>query len=210
MTPDGPYPSQAGDDARDAGRALAGEVEAFEGIVRRWQGPLVNLAYRYCRDRGTAEELAQEAFLKVYRNLHRWRGEGTFSTWLFAVAVNVYRSWARKHRPPLASLRALEEMPSPADRRGLERREEERLVREAVRALPGKYRDAVLLYYFHDADLRRTAEILGRPEGTVKAHLHRARKLLERHLSPWLGLESAPETNRKPDEVPQWTGSTEL
>src|SRR6202167_5183248 len=79
-------------DLADVERVLAGEAQAFTGIVRRWQGPLVNMAWRYCRDRGRAEELAQEAFLRAWRNLASWRHESSFSTWLFALAANVYRS----------------------------------------------------------------------------------------------------------------------
>ena len=82
----------AGDDQRDVDRVLSGDVSAFEGVVRRWQGPLVNLAYRFCRDRGRAEEMAQEAFLRAYRGLGKWRREAAFSTWLFALATNLYRS----------------------------------------------------------------------------------------------------------------------
>jgi RNA polymerase sigma-70 factor (ECF subfamily) len=82
----------AEEDLADVNRVLAGEVEAFEGIVRRWQGPLVNMAWRYCRDRGRAEEMAQEAFLRAWRGLAGWRRESSFSTWLFALAANVFRS----------------------------------------------------------------------------------------------------------------------
>ena len=59
----------ASDDLADVERVLSGDVRAFEGIVRRWQGPLVNMAWRYCRDRGRAEELAQEAFVRAWRGL---------------------------------------------------------------------------------------------------------------------------------------------
>ncbi len=79
-------------DLADVERVLAGDVNAFEGIVRRWQGPLVNMAWRYCRDRGRAEEMAQEAFVRAWRGLVQWRREGSFSTWLFALAANVFRS----------------------------------------------------------------------------------------------------------------------
>src|SRR5215472_14046977 len=79
-------------DLADVDRVLGGDVRAFEGIVRRWQGPLVNMAWRYCRDRGRAEELAQEAFVRAWRNLATWRRESSFSTWLFALAANVYRN----------------------------------------------------------------------------------------------------------------------
>ena len=60
-------------DLLDVERVLAGDIAAFEGIVRRWQGPLVNMAWRYCRDRGRAEEMAQEAFIHAWRGLAKWR-----------------------------------------------------------------------------------------------------------------------------------------
>ena len=86
----------ASDDQSDVEKVLAGEAAAFEGIVRRWQGPLVNLAYRFTRDRARAEELAQEAFLRAYRSLRGWRREAAFSTWLFTLATNLYRSELRR------------------------------------------------------------------------------------------------------------------
>src|SRR5262245_30715691 len=86
----------ASEDQEDVEKVLDGDISAFEGIVRRWQGPLVNLAYRFCHDRGRAEEIAQEAFLRAYRGLDKWRKEASFSTWLFAVAANLYRSELRR------------------------------------------------------------------------------------------------------------------
>jgi sigma-70-like protein len=68
----------ASDDQADVERVLAGDVDAFESIVHRWNRPLINLAYRFCRDRGRAEELAQEAFLRAYRALHQWRKDAAF------------------------------------------------------------------------------------------------------------------------------------
>jgi hypothetical protein len=59
----------ASEDEAAVQQVLAGDTSAFEGLVRRWQGPLVNLAYRFCHDRGRAEEMAQEAFLRAYRSL---------------------------------------------------------------------------------------------------------------------------------------------
>ena len=70
--------NHATDDLADVERVLAGEVSAFEGIVRRWQGPLVNMAWRYCRDRTRAEDLAQEALVRAWRNLASWRREASF------------------------------------------------------------------------------------------------------------------------------------
>jgi hypothetical protein len=72
----------------DVERVLSGDVLAFERIVHRWQKPLLNLAYRFCRDRSRAEEMAQEAFLRAYRALGLWRKDAMFSTWLFALAAS--------------------------------------------------------------------------------------------------------------------------
>jgi RNA polymerase sigma-70 factor (ECF subfamily) len=173
----------AGDDQADVDKVLIGDASAFEGIVRRWQGPLVNLAYRFCRDRGRAEEMAQEAFLRAYRGLAQWRREAAFSTWLFSLATNLYRSELR--RIPVRTV-ALDEIPEPVDARppdgGLQDESRDRAVRRAVFALPPKYREALILFYFHDMDIAAAARSLQIPEGTVKARLSRGRELLRTKL----------------------------
>lgn len=175
---------------------LAGDVEAFEAIVRRWQGPLVSLAYRYCRDRGRSEEWAQEAFLRAYRNLESWRGEAAFSTWLFAVAANVYRSESRKVRPPEVPLATDRPMAGRANP-GLEMEKEERaeIVRRAVCTLPEKYRDVLVAFYFMEQDVAEVSSTLGLPEGTVKARLHRGRAQLQKRLQRILGVEVIAEAS---------------
>src|SRR5215469_6974839 len=170
-------------DLADVDRVLGGDVRAFEGIVRRWQGPLVNMAWRYCRDRGRAEELAQEAFVRAWRGLGSWRREATFSTWLFALAANVYRNDLKRF--PAVTV-PIDEAPEPAelpahDAELHERRRNEAL-RRAVLALPLRYREPVVLYYFHEMDVGAAASTLRLPEGTVKARLARARELLRRRF----------------------------
>jgi RNA polymerase sigma-70 factor, ECF subfamily len=179
-------------DRADMARVRAGDVEAFAAIVRRWQTPLVNLAYRFCGDRGRAEEMAQEAFLRAYRNLEGFRGDSAFSTWLFALATNLYRTELR--RIPQRTI-ALEDAPESRDPFSMseahELRDRDLTVRRAVLALPAKYREAMLLFYFHEMDVPAAARSLGLPEGTVKARLHRGRELLRAKLPRLLAL--APE-----------------
>jgi RNA polymerase sigma-70 factor (ECF subfamily) len=179
----------ASDDQADVERVLAGDVSAFEGIVRRWQTPLLNLAYRFCRDRGRAEELAQEAFLRAYRALGQWRKDAVFSTWLFALATNLYRSELR--RIPARSV-SLDDIAEPADPRasdgGLEDEDRDLAVRRAVLALPAKYREALILFYFHDMDVTTAARSLGLPEGTIKARLFRGRDILRSKLPQLLAV----------------------
>ena len=176
-------------DLADVERVLGGEVRAFEGIVRRWQGPLVNMAWRYCRDRSRAEEMAQEAFVKVWRGLGSWRRDGSFSTWLFAVAANVYRSELKRF--PTMNL-PLDEIAEPAVPAGQHRILDSKLSSEAVRravlALPHRYREPVVLFYFHEMDVAAAAQTMGLPEGTVKARLSRARALLRKRF-PQLEVE---------------------
>ena len=193
----------AGPDRADVARVLAGDAAAFEGIVRRWQGPLVNMAWRYCRDRGRAEEMAQEAFVRAWRGLANWRREGSFSTWLFALAANVYRSELKRFPVETLPLDAAPEASGPATQQHeLEERGRHDVVRRAVLALPLRYREPVVLYYFHEMDVAAAAATLHLPEGTLKARLSRARALL-RERFPQLEEEhtamefSAQETGKE-------------
>ena len=125
-----------------------GDVSAFEGIVRRWQGPLINLADRFCHDRARAEEMAQEAFLRAYRGLAQWRKDSTFSTWLFSIATNLSCSELRRSPSTLS----LDEVSEPSDSRTCDGRLEDENLDEAVRRavfnLPAKYREALILFTF--------------------------------------------------------------
>ncbi|HVT96204.1 MAG TPA: RNA polymerase sigma factor [Acidobacteriaceae bacterium] len=176
---------QAPNDEALVARVVAGNTAAFEGIVRRWQSPLVNLAWRFCRDRGRAEEMAQEAFLRAFRNLAQFRGDSAFSTWLFALATNLYRTEIRRLPSMPLSLDEIAEPPDPriAAATALEEADRGESIRRAVLALPPKYRDAVLLFYFHEQDVPAAARTLRIPEGTVKARLFRGRELLRAKFS---------------------------
>lgn len=188
-------------DAADVARVLAGDTAAFAGIVNRWQGPLVNMAWRYCRDRSRAEEMAQEAFVRAWRGLKSWRQESSFSTWLFALAANVFRSQLKQvpamHLP-------MEEVAEPAGEArqhdALEEQRRNEAVRRAVLALPQRYREPVILYYFHEMDLGQAARTMGMPEGTLKARLSRGRELLRRrfpHLNDGPAAETAFKTGKE-------------
>jgi RNA polymerase sigma-70 factor (ECF subfamily) len=170
-------------DSADVRSVLEGNISAFENIVRRWQKPLINLAFRFCRNRHRAEEMVQDAFIQIYRKLDQFRGKSTFSTWLFAISLNSFRASLRRKSFPIESLDAVAEI---ADKHFpyllIEQRERDALVRRAVAALPPKYRDAVVLYYFKEMNLTESAQILDVSEGTLKARLHRAREIIGRKL----------------------------
>ncbi len=144
----------------------------------RWQGPLVNLAYRFLSRSWTAPRTwRKRPFLRAYRGLGQWRKDAVFSSWLFALATNLYRSELR--RIPARTV-SIDDVAEPADTRASDggREDEDRdfAVRRAVGALPAKYREALILFYFHDMDVTGAARSLGLPEGTVKARLSRGRE----------------------------------
>jgi RNA polymerase sigma-70 factor, ECF subfamily len=179
---------EADQDATDAARVVAGDLDAFAGIVQRWQHRLVTLAWRFCRDRALAEDMAQEAFLRAFRSLAAFRGESAFSTWLTAVALNTYRSRLRAEGQPLVSLdpERTFSIEAGALRKLIDRQNAEG-VRKAVLTLPRQYREAILLYYFEEKSVADAAGILGIAAGTLKARLHRGRELL-RHKCRNLSL----------------------
>ncbi len=170
----------AAEDEADVERSLAGDVSAFEGIVRRWQSPLVNLAYRFCRDRSRAEDMAQEAFLRTYRSLGKWRKESAFSTRLFALTTNLYRSELKRLPPAPVSFESIAE---PSDSRSwngnTQAAEQSQAIHDALLTLPVKYREVLILFYFHEMNVSAAAMSLGMPDGTVKARLSRGREMLE-------------------------------
>jgi len=152
-------------------------AEAFEGLVVRYQDKVYRLAFSLTRDRARAEELAQDAFVKVWRALPRFDGRASLSTWLYAIARNTclsaLRYDARRRMWPL------DEMHEPAART-LEGSTGTDLsgVWGLVDRLPEAQRQVITLFYLEDRSLREVGRLLDMPEGTVKSHLHRARRAL--------------------------------
>jgi len=163
-------------------RARGGDTEAFRALVEKYQDRVFALARRMVGDREEAEEVAQDAFLRAWRALPRFRADARFSTWLYRIAYRRACDAAaslggRRHRE--RGLEMAESIADPAPAAGPSGGEElERL----VASLPEAQRAAITLFYYQDRSLGEVARILGLPEGTVKTHLHRARAALRRAL----------------------------
>jgi len=159
-----------------------GESEAFDRLVERYQRHVYRLCYRYVNNHHDANDMAQDVFLKAYKALGRFRGDSSFSTWLYRIAVNTCLNFRAARRPESHELP--DGLPDPAvgaaDR--LDRDERSRRVRDAVHRLPEKQRATVILKVYHDLTHEEVAQILGSSVGTVKANLFHAlgnlRKLL--------------------------------
>jgi len=151
-----------------------GEREAFDGLVERYQRDIYRLCYRYLNDPQDANDMAQEVFLKAYRAIDRFRGDSSFSTWLYRIAVNTCLNFRSSRRPegeqlpdtlPDAHAGVLDAMVED---------ERARRVREAVSRLPEKQRATLILKIYHELTHEEVAGIVGSSVGTVKANLFHA------------------------------------
>lgn len=168
-----------------------GESSAFDGIVARNQERVTRLVYRLSGWSEDVEDLVQDVFVRVLQNLHRFRGESRFSTWLTAIAVNRCRSWRRRRRlrsRKLLHLWSRSKGVNPAPRRN-ETYEMHEQVREAVQRLPARYREPVVLRYFEDLPIQEVARVLNLSPGAVEVRLSRARRRLKELLPLPKGVE---------------------
>lgn len=165
---------------------VAGDQGAFAELVGRHQGRVLQLAYRYTRDRQDAEELAQEIFFKAWRSARSFRGDSAFSTWLYRVAVNAclnHRQRA-KARPDPVSLTADLESGDPQAHDALVASERDVRLRAALASLPPRQRLALALASFEDKTYEEIAAAMGVSLGAVESLLFRARQNLAAMLGP--------------------------
>lgn len=171
------------DAERDAIAACQrGEREAFDLLVARYQRPIYRLCYRYVNNHEDANDLAQEAFLKAWRAISRFRGESAFSTWLYRIAVNACLSHRARRRPETSELDEGVVDPRPGAEWVVAREDEAGRVRAAVSRLPDKQRATLILKLFHELSHEEVASILGSSVGTVKANLFHALANLRRAM----------------------------
>lgn len=168
-------------------RAASGrDKQAFAELVRRHQGKIRGLLLRLSGDRTLATDLAQEVFLRAYRGLVGFEGRSRFSTWVYRIAYNVFLN----HRSRTKQFTALPEGFEARSGRAEEPQSHADLRRDldaAIATLPERYRAVVTLYYLQDVSYPEIAEILSLPLGTVKTHLHRAKRLLRTQMHGWEG-----------------------
>jgi len=180
-------------------RILAGERHLFHDLIRPCERSIYLLLFSLLKNEADAEDAAQETVIKVFKNLHLFRGDAQFRTWVLSIARNEglgrLRKLASRREDSLdaasddqtgdytpAILTSWREVPTQA----LEQKELGTLLRQAIEALPEIYRNIVILRDIEEMDIRETATVLGISEGSVKVRLHRARGMLQRELAPKL------------------------
>src|SRR6202049_5013452 len=176
---------------------IAGNSQLFHELIRPYERRVYAMALSFLHNEADAEDAAQEAFLKAFRNLAGFRGDAKFGTWLVSITLNEARSRIRRRdaikmesldepdeegKTSPALLRDWKEIPSEA----LERKEVRSLLHKAVTALPLIYREVFQLRDIEQLSVQEAAQALGITVSSVKVRLHRARMMLQKNLAPQL------------------------
>src|SRR6516225_3884273 len=175
----------------------SGDESSFDFLLTKYRLPLVNFLYRMVRDRATAEDLAQDVFLRVYRARKQYVPRAKFTTWLFRIATNVALNSVRDNRRQklevsLDAPRSADEDSHPRDLPAEEMRIDEHLlerhrvelIQRAIASLPEKQRAAVLLRKYEEMDYAEIAKILNCTEAALRSLLFRAYENLRVQLGP--------------------------
>lgn len=157
-----------------------GDAAAFDALYERFRWRLYNFILRYVQDEAQAEDLFQEAFLRLLQAAPRWQPRAKLSTWLYRVAVNLCIDHNRRRREAALSEEAAEAIADgePGPLAQLQATEDAAWLRAGVAKLPAEQRAVLLLRVYEGLEERQVAEIVGCPVGTVKSRLHHALRRL--------------------------------
>lgn len=178
-------------------RAQRGDRAAFDVLVRRYQHRIIKLVSRYVHDGTEALDIAQEAFIKAYRALPRFRGDSAFYTWLYRIAINTAKNHLvaenRRAADEQVDLQDPEEYDTFSRLRDMDTpegllltEEIQRTVEEAIRRLPDELRTAIILRELEGMSYEEIAQAMDCPVGTVRSRIFRAREAISESLRPLL------------------------
>lgn len=177
------YPSDM-TDAELVQQILNGNSNAFRYLVSKNRQLVVHIVGRMVRKQEDVEDLCQEVFIKVYRNIRKFRGDSRLSTWIASIAYNAGISFLRKqNRQNEVSLNDLTAAEADQDSgftaAGIENKEVKEYMLKLIEKLPVQYRTVLTLFHLEEFSYKEIEQITAMPEGTIKSYLSRARKLLK-------------------------------
>ena len=160
---------------------LSGHQEAFGELVARYKNLVYSIILRMTKDSEEANDLAQEVFLKMYKNLASYSPEFKFSTWTMRITTNHVIDFHRKRKQETVTLDAAANIPSAEDspEGALLRKEEQERIQKIVEDLPGMYKVPIVMYHQKGMSYQEIAEKIGEPLSKVKNRIFRGRKLLK-------------------------------
>jgi RNA polymerase sigma-70 factor (ECF subfamily) len=166
-------------------RIRSGDGDAFEEFVRRHQRLIFFMVCRMVPETADREDLCQDVFLKAFRSLPRFRNECKLSTWLARIAYTTCLNHIKKGKRGFRDPGLPEDLPDPelAPDRRMERDETSLRLTTEMAKLPAAYRAVLTLFHLEDMPVWEIAKVMDLPEGTVKSHLFRARRLLKDRLT---------------------------
>jgi RNA polymerase sigma factor (sigma-70 family) len=181
------------EDAKLIHDALRGNQFAFKKLMKKYHDPIYNLIYRIVHRKEQVEDLTQESFVKAFASLKSFKEEFAFSTWIYKIATNTSIDYIRKKKietfsidKPIALAESdyTFELPDTTYQpdKDIIRRQRSKLIDEAINKLPEKYKRVIILRHNEERDYTEIAIMLKLPIGTVKAHIFRARELLNKYL----------------------------
>lgn len=179
--------ASVGEDAALVKAYQRGEREAFDALFERHQRNVYRLCYRFVNNHEDASDLVQEVFIKAYRGILRFRGDSSFSTWLYRIAVNTCLSYRSLRRPAMEEFHDDKGANANDVIERIEKDERSRQLREAVSRLPERQRITLILKVYHDLKHADVAHVMGTTIGTAKANLFHALTNLKRLLEKGQG-----------------------
>jgi RNA polymerase sigma-70 factor (ECF subfamily) len=175
-------------------RVQRGDKRAFDLLVLKYQHKIVGLVGRYIRDSDEVKDVTQEAFIKAYRALPRFRGESAFYTWLYRIAINTAKNYlvSRSRRPPDTDIdvsdgefqtesAVLRDDDTPEDSMATDQLE--KVIFQSIDELPEELKVAVTLREFEGLSYEEIAEVMDCPVGTVRSRIFRAREAIEKSIA---------------------------
>lgn len=155
---------------------------SFDEIIDRYKDAIFRMVYMHIGDFHKAEDITQEIFIKIFKNLSKFRGDSSIFTWIYKITINTISTYAKRSRTmaDMLSVDYMEDLPD-------DDWDEEKLIEglrnssviSLIQRLPDKYKEVLILYYYQDLKVEDICSIINEPQGTIKSKLHRGRNMLK-------------------------------
>lgn len=170
-----------------------GNTKVFESVVDKYKGIVFSIAFKYTNDYNESQDLAQEIFLKIYKNIKSFKGECKFSTWITKISINACLDYKRKNKVKKINLYNdyidnndnIQETPEEV----IIMSEKQKIIHKLIYELPDIYKNVIIMYHFNEMPYKEICKTLKIPQKTVETRLYRARKILKEKLKNTYGGE---------------------